>query len=852
MTRSLHASCTAGAAALVAAAVVLGASCRKPPQEDPAPPLPRERLLLAGPWRFAASNDLEGAQTPDFNDRAWQQVTVPHTWGSPVHRVLRRGWYRFRLDRPAAREGRRTYLLFEGVAAVADVYLNGRRLGRHKGAYTRFAFDATEALVPGRNLLALKVSNHPDDMEDSLPSSVSRRQHYHVFGGITRKVWLVETAPIHVDPLDDASSGVYVSANHVTSAGADLSARILVRNAGSRPQAAELRVAVGAPDGRVAFAASRRIEIPAWNRVEETVARRMSTPRLWSPDTPHLYTLSVELWSGGALRDRVEQRFGFRTFELRKEGFFLNGAPLRLLGVGKHQESERNGAALTDEEIEADFRELKDLGVNFVRLAHYPHSELAYDIADRSGLLVWAENGNSSPARGSVAGERITREMVRQYFNHPSIVMWCVGNEVDYRGVDRYAAAVKAEDPSRLVVYASNSGVRPRLRQLDLVAHNVYRGWYRGDPWEWSDRLADLPLPRLVSEAGAGSMVTHHTEYRDARRTVDEFEPEEYRQLHAEAQLTTVFVDCKQELPLYSAWVLRDFAADKYNGLLNTKGFLTGGGLRKDAFALYQIFLRPGTPIVHLASKTYFVRPGPTSDIKAYSNRQRLSLRVNGKDRGTRENGAHRHANGRQVPNVFFWSQVLEPGCNEVEALAEDGAADRASFVLAARDGLAPLCGQRPPIEDLRSSNRTNPAYLLSQPIEAEWPVYTEFDGTADNTFGPIPSLLKNARRIATRRLSKPQNRTDLSFRAIMGDRSLELFVLLTNEPRLVRHFTRQGFSDTRTQAEWRTNDLRLVRAAVLRREVGPGQEVRLEGTTGDYVVLVRERDESAPRPGAP
>ena len=235
----------------------------------------------------------------------------------------------------------------------------------------------------------------------------------------------------------------------------------------------------------------------------------------------------------------------------------------------------------------------------------------------------------------------------------------------------------KAEDPHRLIVYASNTGVQGRKRQpnLDLIAHNVYRGWYRGEPWDFEERALAV---RYIAESGGGSVVSNHTDHTAARHVVDAFEPEEYRQELAEVHFQTVFRDHPQEVPLYLVWILRDFAIDKYKGR-NTKGLLTGAGFEKDAYYLYRSFLRPDEPLVHITSKTRFLRSGrPDDGIKVYSNRPALTLYVNGVSQGERPNDSFNHRNGRRVANVFHWRTALHPGRNEVRVTDGAGHEDTA------------------------------------------------------------------------------------------------------------------------------------------------------------------------------
>jgi beta-galactosidase len=788
-------------------------------------------VLLSEGWRFQASDDLAGAEAPGFDDAGWTPVAVPHTWGASPRKSA---WYRTRFDGGPADPDQRVYVSFEGVATVADVFLNGRHLGRHLGAYTAFTLDATSALVPGPNVLAVRVSNHPQDTVDSLPSGAGK-QLYRIYGGIYRKAWLLKTRAAHFDPLDHGSSGVFVTPKDVTSEGALLSVRARVRNASPGPRSLRFVARLRDADEREVAAEQRTVEVPAGGVAEAAVQGRIDSPRLWSVRAPYLYRLQAELWDGERLVDAITERTGFRDFRMQDGRFVLNGEPLLLRGAGKHQETEYREAAVTDDELREDFANLKDVGVNFVRLAHYPHARLEYDLADELGLLVWAENGHSNSWKVDPAsGETITREMVRQHYNHPSIVMWSVGNETAFVRVNPFAAAVKADDPQRLVVYASNTGVQGRKRQpnLDLIAHNVYRGWYRGEPWDFEERAVAL---RYVAESGGGSVVTNHTDHLAARHVVDSFEPEEYRQELAEVHFQTVFRDRAQEVPLYLVWILRDFAIDKYKGR-NTKGLLTGSNLKKDAYYLYRSFLRPEEPLVHVTSKTRFLRRGRADDgIKAYSNRPALTLYLNGASQGELPNGAFRHRNGRRVDNVFHWRAALRAGRNDVRVADAEGHEDTAVVYYHPPGRPAPAPAPGDPIEDLRSSNPRSPAVLIGQGVREQWPFYAEFDGSADNTFDRLPAEVAGASWISTPRLSKPGNRTRISFRV---RRDADVFLMSTEgggapEP---------PFAPVTASGRWRDNDLRLVPWRLYRVQAKPGDVVRIPASNGDQVVLVKAR----------
>jgi beta-galactosidase len=771
-------------------------------------------------------------ESVEYDDSGWTTVTVPHNWGR--ERTWRRAWYRTRFAVPRT-EGRATYLAFDGVSTIADVFVNGRLAGQHRGAYTRFIVDATAHVRAGDNVLAVRVSDAPQDTTDTLPSGRSKRL-YLPYGGIYRKAWLVQAGPVHVDPTDHASSGVYVTPSAVGPEAARFSIRTLVRNAGPAPARVQVRQRVRDADGAEAAAFEREIEVAAGARGEVTFEGRIDRPRLWGPAHPHLYTVATELRAGGAVTDAVDVRTGFRDFRLEGGRFVLNGRPIALRGVGKHQETEYSQAAVTDEEIREDFANLRDLGVNCVRLAHYPHAPLEYDLADEMGLLVWAENGHSNVNKTTGTGDHITREMVRQNYNHPSIVFWSVGNETGFVRVNRFAAVARAEDPHRLITYASNTGGKGRKRypDLDLIAHNTYRGWYRGEPWEFEQKALEMGF---ISENGAGAVITNHTDYADARREVDVFEPEEYRQLMAEVQMQVVFRDQAPRVPMYLVWILRDFAIDKYKGVRNTKGLLTYANFKKDAWYLYKAFLRPEVPVVHVTSKTYFLRRGSaTNGVKAYSNAAALDLSLNGAPKGRQANGAFRHANGRRIDNVFFWPAALRAGRNEVVVRDGAGHEDRAILYY---DGEGAPAPEDPLVRDLRSGNAGNRAVFIDQPAQAQWPFYSEFDGTADNTFDLLPEEVSGAGWISTGRMSKPEHRGALSFTA---GAPAEVFAMGSEASALDQALRRAGFEATGRTGRWRNDALALVPYRLFRRAVAAGDRVSIPPVTADYVVLVKRK----------
>ncbi|MEO7092190.1 MAG: glycoside hydrolase family 2 TIM barrel-domain containing protein, partial [Polyangiales bacterium] len=395
----------------------------------------RTRTLLDGDVRFYASNELASAGAPAFDDAAWPIVRWPHTWnvlGKSTGNVrpfvaYSHAWYRTRFS--AEKKGR-VYLSFEGVATIADVFVNGKKLGQHRGAYTRFVFDATDAVVPGGdNVLAIMVSNADADTRDTLPSNAISIGYFRPYGGVYRKAWVLETDAVHVDPTDLGSSGVYLTQTNVGRDAADLRVTTMLRNDDVAPHPMEIEHRLLDREGKVLQTLATTVTLDAGARGRTDVDAHVGSPHLWGPKDPYLHRVVTTVSVDGRVRDAVEERLGFRSFRLTDDDFQVNGTSTLLRGISKHQETEAHQSAVTDDELRADWDLLQELGVNFVRLVHYPHAQLEYDLADERGLVLWTENGLTVGAPYSATGELITREMVKQSYNHPSVAFFGAGNE---------------------------------------------------------------------------------------------------------------------------------------------------------------------------------------------------------------------------------------------------------------------------------------------------------------------------------------------------------------------------------------------------------------------------------------
>ena len=600
---------------------------------------PRQTLPLSGAgWEFfGAAGDLPAIQSDGYRNAAWSAVEVPHVFQKRGDMSLKQGWYRRKVTAPPSFAGQHLYLVFEGAAAIADVYVNGAHLGRHRGAYTRFIFDATSALRPGAdNELAVQVDDRPQSTWDCLPNG---NRLYTVWGGLYRRVWLMATHDLQIDPTYYASPGVFITPSNVTRDSAQLQAQVRLLNDAPSGKAARVACTLLDPSNQQVGTFSIQTHLAAGQRSAVTLAQAVAHPQLWSPKTPNLYHLRVDLYDGSQISDSVTQPVGFRKLEWDfKQGTArLNGEPITLYGADSHQEVEKKASAILPGDLMVNYDALRDLGANFVRLCHYPHAEFEYDLCDQRGLFCWCENGHTNNEKPTPTADQITTEMVEQNFNHPSIAMWSVGNEASSDTALQEVPVVRALDPSRPVMVANM-----KCDTADYRGANTYPGWYGGDRWSFKPH-------GIITEVGAGGVVTCHTDYAAATHKVNSYEPEEYQQLVAETEFEAAFRHNDGKLGLFCWWILREINDNKYKKAeaymsqgINSKGLLTYAGDKKDVYYLCRCFLSPESPTIHITSKRYFLRQGAVDNgVKVYSSAPSVTLSLNGEKVSTLQAGQY-------------------------------------------------------------------------------------------------------------------------------------------------------------------------------------------------------------------
>lgn len=410
----------------------------------------RQVQTLDTGWRFHKS-DPGAAMNPAFDDSGWRAVRVPHDWSQdePFRADLGSGngyaaggiaWYRRSFTVGAEQKGRVARITFDGIYERAQVWVNGQYVGGRPFGYSSFQLEITPYLKTdgGPNVLAVRV-DHSRQMDS----------RYFSGSGIYRDARLSFTDPLHIAPW-----GSYVTTPSVSAARAEVKAQAELVNAAAGPRQFTLRAELLAPDGRVVATRDAPASLKAGERRTLAQTLPVAQPQRWSLDTPVLYTLRQTVLVQGKPVDQTDTLFGIRSFRFDPDtGFTLNGQALKLKGVCLHHDAGSLGAAVPVSVLQRRLQQLKDIGVNAIRTSHNPPAPELLDLADRMGLLVqaeafdeftptknkWIEGWNVGvPGRqgyGEVFadwGVRDVEDMVRRDRNHPSIIMWSVGNEVDY------------------------------------------------------------------------------------------------------------------------------------------------------------------------------------------------------------------------------------------------------------------------------------------------------------------------------------------------------------------------------------------------------------------------------------
>lgn len=677
------------------AIITMITSCATMPQPEQSP---RERLNFDNDWKFCLT-DGEGIETTDYDDTAWRSLNLPHDWaiegdfskdnpsgyaGGALPGGI--GWYRktFDIDSTDLADGRRIYLDFDGIYMLSNVFVNGVSTGVRPYGYISFRRDITSLLKVGKNVVAVRVDN-----------SEQPNSRWYSGCGIYRHVWMIKTQPIHVDLW-----GTYVTTPTITDNSAIINVATRVRNTTEQP--ADITVKQYIIDDKGICVAYKEgvMSINPDTTTEESISLTLNNPKRWSVETPYLYTVRTQIEQEGNIIDSYDTPLGVRTFRFdAKEGFFLNEKPVKIKGVCMHHDLGCLGAAVNTRAIERQLEILKEMGCNAYRCSHNPPAPEVLDLCDRMGFIVMDEALDmwSRPKTQYDYArffkewhERDLTDLVMRDRNHPSIIMWSIGNEVREQWTHEASDILSLEDanmPLNLMKDASalaqqgdtmstNSLITRRLCEivkrldprpittgndepnpsnhlfragtLDIIGYNYHVDWFDSVPGWFPDK------PFIATESASALMTRGYYEQpsdsfmpRPVRWDIpyidDSYSCSSYDHVHAPWGCTHEknwrMVSERKYVSGTFIWTGFDYigeptpytfpARSSYFGIVDLAGF------PKDIYYMYKSEWSNDT-VLHLFPHWNHT-PGQTIDMWCYyNNADEVELWINGQSQGVR------------------------------------------------------------------------------------------------------------------------------------------------------------------------------------------------------------------------
>ena len=621
----------------------------------------REIINFNVKWAFTKN----ATEVPATMPEKWDWVTLPHSWnaidgqdgGADYYRGT--AYYAKELKKFDLPEADRYYMEFRGANSSADLYINGKKIASHDGGYSTWRADITDALEMD-NLIVVAVDNAENDRV------YPQMADFTFYGGLYRDVNIIAVNNSHFDLDYYGGPGLMVTPE-VKGEDADVAVEVFLTNPA---------------DGQELVYKIYDYEENVIAEVKQAVADTkavITIPKvhLWhGRKDPYLYRAEVALVKGDDVIDCVSAPFGCRTFKIDPEnGFILNGEEYPLRGVSRHQDRWGLGNALLPEHHREDMEYIYEMGATTIRLAHYQHDQFFYDLCDEMGMVIWAEIPYISKHMPGGRENTISqmKELIVQNYNHPSIVVWGLSNEISMAGSDADLLdnhnvlndMVHKMDPTRLTTIACVSMCDihdPYVQIPDVVSYNHYFGWYGGDtsmngPWFDNFHKTFPNIPIGVSEYGCEALNWHTSKPTQGDYT------EEYQAYYHEELIKQLFT--RKYLWATHVWNMFDFGADARNeggeNGQNHKGLMTfDRKYKKDSFYAYKAWLSDD-PFVHICGKRYVDRVEDVTKVTVYSNLPEVELFVNGKSLGKQASAEH-----------FFYFDVPNEGVSELEAVAGD------------------------------------------------------------------------------------------------------------------------------------------------------------------------------------
>ena len=608
-------------------------------------------------------------ENPFSNDESsnWEKVTIPHSWNTQdilddddgYYRG--EGWYKKTMSIPQIYENQQVFLLFEAANQVTSLFVNGKAVGKdHIGGYTTFARDITDAVIEGDNDITVKVDNAHND--EIIPQSAD----FSFYGGIYRDIHLIITKPIHFEIANLGANAVFIGTPEVSKT----SAKVNVKAKLVRPKKGTYYVKQTLLDAKNNLVKTVKTKSKFGREVITNFS--IENPNLWSPENPYLYKLITEIvGKKGEIYDRVENTVGFRWFRFdAKKGFFINGKQTKLIGTCRHQDFYGKANAVSDEVHRNDMKILKEMGSNFLRIAHYPQDPAILEMCNKMGFITTVEIPFVDKAAANEAGKQnsvnMLKEAIRFNYNHPSIIAWNLGNETTMKAPDKLgeeytkhfiethkvlSETIKQEDKTRYsyTVFFREPAYQDKLgiRFTEIVGYNKYYAWYRDELEDVNKNLRSLvertlafdpDKPLILSEYGGGA----DPRLRTYKPTRFDFSVEYQFLLHKAYMKAILEIP---EIVGANVWNYADFQVEHRKDAvphINNKGLVSADRKKKDAYYLYKALLNK-TPFVAIASKGWKKRAGiadevdgkvATQPITVVGNGNEVELFINGKSLG--------------------------------------------------------------------------------------------------------------------------------------------------------------------------------------------------------------------------
>ncbi len=621
----------------------------------------RKIININRKWAFTKQADC----VPEAMPKKWDFVNLPHTWngidGQDGENDYYRGecWYAKELDKEDFPDAERYYIEFKGANSSADCYVNGKKIAHHDGGYSTWRADITDC-ISDKTLIAVSVDNSPNE------TVYPQMADFTFYGGLYRDVNIIAVSDSHFDLDYYGGPGIAVTPRIIGN-DAKVNIESFLTNAKSNQ---ELLFRVFDMNGE---------EIASVKQSADKCSAEIEIKNvhLWNGrKDPYLYRAEALLLDGENILDNVSSDFGCRTFEIDPEkGFILNGKEYPLRGVSRHQDRWGIGNALLAEHHEEDIELICELGATTIRLAHYQHDQYFYDLCDQKGLVIWAEIPYISKHMPTARENTISqmKELVTQNYNHPSIVVWGLSNEITMNGSDDDLLEnhrilndlVHEMDKTRLTTIAvvSMCDINNEYIQIpDVVSYNHYFGWYGGDtsmngPWLDTFHKQFPNIPIGMSEYGCEALNWHTSNPVQGDYT------EEYQAYYHEELIKQLFT--RKYIWATHVWNMFDFGADARNeggeNGQNHKGLVTfDRKYKKDSFYAYKAWLSD-EPFVHICSKRYVDRVEDETIVKVYSNQNEVELFANGESVGKQSREDH-----------FFTFKVKNSGTTHLKAVSGD------------------------------------------------------------------------------------------------------------------------------------------------------------------------------------